>query len=193
MNAPEEFVERLEREFGQKYRVRWSDARNEWHVEQKIRRGIAEGFANVALKNTQQRRNREDDLIRARDGYVLTMSVNAGNHTYCHECNTKMSVPSFETAVIFCPFCRLKGRQRHQVAGYFPLGDSLIDHLRKIDSERGGTDRVVAEVDRSNQWMLAQNERKFRNHIEAGVKDRFNRLVGIQQTGYTGRIFKGHA
>ncbi len=189
MQAPEAFVERLEQEFGQKYRIRWSDARHEWHIEQRIRRGIAEGFADVSLKNAKQRRNREDDLIRARDGYVFTMAVKPGTTTHCHECNTKMSVPAFDTAVLFCPFCKMKGRSRHQVAGYFPLSDSLIDHLRKIDSEKDGTDRVAAEVDRSNQWMLFQNKMKLRNHLQAGIKDRYNRLVGIPQFGYAGSTY----
>jgi hypothetical protein len=43
VTPPELFVEKLEREFGRRLRIRWSHERSEWHIEQKIRRGLFPG------------------------------------------------------------------------------------------------------------------------------------------------------
>lgn len=190
MYIPEEFVERLEREFGQKYRIRWSDARNEYHIEQKVRRGLAEGFANVNPKNRRQWRARHDDLVRVRDGYVLTMAVKPGNFTHCSECNSKIPVPSYDTAVIQCEFCKMKGRARYEIAGYFPINDALLYHLKKIDAHSGGTERVREAVDRGNRMLEREQSGNLRRPIEAAVRERFNRLVGIPQFGYAGRPYQ---
>jgi hypothetical protein len=184
---PEEFVERLEREFGQKYRIRWSPTKNEWHLEQKVRRGLAEGFMDVnSFKNEKNRRNGQDDLIRLRDGYVLTMAIKPGTFTHCGECNTKFDVPAFDTKAVSCPFCMARGRHRYQVAGYFPLSDSLIDHLRKIDADRGGVERTSREVTHQNELLELSNYMDLRRRTDAGTRERFNRIAGILQTGYTG-------
>lgn len=191
MQAPEEFVERLNQVFGGRYRIRWSDARNEWHIEQKVRRGIAEGFADVNPRHVKRAREKHDDLVRARDGYVLTMAVKAGTRDYCKTCNTQLSVPAFETQVITCPYCASRGRHSHQTAGYFPLSDSLIDHLRYIDAENDGIDRVTEAVNRSNELLLHEmNMRYIRRPIEAATRERFNRLVGIPQFGYAGSPYR---
>ena len=187
MHIPEDFTERLERQFRGRYRIRWSDTRNEYLIEQKVRRGVAEGFVDVGLNSTAQLRRHADDYIRARDGYVLTMAVKPGTRTWCHECNTQMDVPAFDTAVLVCPFCRSKGRYRAQVAGYFPLGDTLIDHLKMIDVDNDGNDRVAEAVDLHNEFLMFENTMRLRRHVDAGARERYNRLVGIAQVGQTGR------
>jgi hypothetical protein len=187
MHIPESFTDRLRATFGDKYRIRWSDARGEWHLEQRVRRGIAEGCVNVAPRNRAARRASEDDLIRGRDGYVLTMTITAGTHTDCDTCGTRIDVPAFTTTTVKCGMCATKGRNVGKVAGYYPLGDTLIDHLQFIDAGSGGTDRVFAAVKRHNDLVEHDNTMQLRRNVDAATRERFNRITGIHQNGYTGR------
>jgi hypothetical protein len=190
VHIPEEFAERLEQAFGGKYRIRWSDARHEYHIEQKVRRGIAAGFVDLNPRHRERFRQKWDDLIRARDGYVLTMAVTPGTKTFCPDCHSELQVPAFETKVIPCEFCRSRGRYRHKVAGFFPLGDSLIDHLKKIDWANDGNDRVAKAVDRHNELLLHNNRMQLRRTVDAAVRQDYNRLVGIPQFGYAGSPYR---
>jgi hypothetical protein len=190
VHIPEEFVERLQQTFGEKYRIRWSNARQEYHIEQKVRRGIADGFVDLNPRHLERKRQKWDDLVRAKDGYVLTMAVTPGTKTFCPECRTEMQVPAFKTKVLVCEFCRSKGRYSQKVAGYYPLSDTLIDHLRKIDVHSGGNARVNEAVNRHNEFLLYDNKMAFRRRVEAATRDRFNKLVGIPQFGYAGSPYR---
>ena len=102
---------------------------------------------------------------------------------------TTLKVPVMETAEVKCDFCRMKGREGRFRAAYFPLSESLIDYLKKIDPERGATKELAEAADRYNQAMLASRERDLSNTIEASTKENFNQLVGIPSVGYTGKTF----
>lgn len=186
MQAPEDFVERLNQTFGGKYRIRWSDARHEWHIEQKVRRGIAEGFIDLNPRHLERKRQKWDDMIRGRDGYVLTMVVSPGTRSECPICHSEMKMPAFQTAVVTCDFCASKGRRSQKVGGYYPLSDVLIDHLRRIDVDNDGNDRVAESVDRHNEFLAYEHRMNLRRPVEAAVQERFNRLVGIPHFGYAG-------
>jgi len=185
----EEFVERLEREFSQKYRVRWSDARQEWHLEQRVRRAIAEGFVEVDPRNREQWRLKHDAYIRARDGYVLVMQIKPGTRTHCTYCDQQMSVPLFHHATIKCEFCASRGRAVYQIAGFFPLGDTLIDYMKHIDGTTGGQQRVSDAVNRSNDLLMRDLQANLRRPIEAATRERANRILGFPQFGYGGRPY----
>lgn len=187
MNAPQEFLERFEAEFGQNYRIRWSDARNEWHVEQRMGHGFMPGTRDIAARSAEDYRKNYDDRLRARDGYILTFVVAPGDKTQCDECSTWFPIPSYRFEAVSCPYCALKGRSRMVSIAYFPLGESLLEHLRKIDVFNGGNERVKEAVARRNKFIEAEEAANFRRHVDAGVRERFNRLVGIPSWGYTGK------
>ena len=72
MNPPESFVEKLDREFRGRLRIRWSTERQEWHIEQKIRRGLFPGTkpSKLGWDDTT------DAYIRHRDGVDRWIIVN---------------------------------------------------------------------------------------------------------------------
>ena len=72
MDAPREFLKRLESEFRGRYRLRWSNQRGEWLIEEKLQRGE---FGSFSLDEES------DVFIRMRDGYGLVQSVPV---TGCH-------------------------------------------------------------------------------------------------------------
>lgn len=181
MDAPTEFTELLHKTFDGRLRIRWSASLNEFHIEQKV----ATGFALSPIRIDEGR----DDLIRARDGYMFVMAVRTGDRMPCPECNYKLTVPVFDTADIRCPYCAVKGRHTRVVAGFWPLNDRLIEHLRKIDPLRGASDELAAEADRHNQMLLASQENDYVNHGNAAAEENYRRLVGIPMVGYTGKEF----
>lgn len=184
MEAPREFLDRFEEEFGDNYRIRWSDARHEWHIEQRMGTGFKQEI-DISPNSERDYRTAYDDRIRARDGYILTLAVSPGTRTKCEECHTWVPVPSFRFEAVNCPFCELKGRKRLVTGGYFPLGESLLEHLRYIDVYRGGNQRVREAVLRRNKFIEDEALATFRRETNAGLKERFNRLVGIPQWGRT--------
>ena len=123
MQVPEHITEQIERRFNGKFRLRWSDVEKMFLFEQKVKRGIAEGFAPLDFKNGQERKNRYENVIRARDGYILTMQISPGTSMRCKVCNSEIKVPAFKTAQVACPFCEHKGRRVMYTVGYFPLSD----------------------------------------------------------------------
>jgi hypothetical protein len=185
MDAPREFLERFEEEFGRNYRIRWSDARKEWHIEQKMGTGFPQDF-DISPKNWRDYRVAYDERLRARDGYILTLAVSPGTQTRCDECDTWVKVPAFRFETVSCPYCSMKGRKRLMTGGYFPLGESLLEHLRKIDVYNGGNERVKEAVSRRNKFIEDEAMADFRREMNAGLKERFNRLVGIPQWGRSG-------
>lgn len=180
MEAPTRFVELLRENFGDRLRVRWSQKAQEFQIEQKVGRAV---LPPIRIEEGR------DDLIRARDGYDYVMSIRAGDRMPCPKCHYKIPVPVRDTHHIACAYCKLKGRQTHVTAGFWPLDDSLIEHLRKIDPLRGAHRELTQAADLRNQARLKSAERDLSNHVEAVGSDHFNRLVGIPQVGYTGKVF----
>lgn len=171
MNAPDAFIARLTSTFDGRLRIRWSDKERCFHIEQKVGRAVV---APIFIDSTR------DDLIRARDGYHPVMTIQPGDRMPCPECNYTLSVPVRETMDIPCPYCKLKGRQTRVVAGYWPLGDALIDHLRKIDPLRGHSHELAEEADRHNDMLLRSQENAALAPGEAAASDAYNRIVGIE-------------
>lgn len=182
MQIPESFSERLEREFDGRLRIRWSKAGGEFHIEQKVGR--------AALPPTYVSEY-DDDLIRARDGYMYVMTVRPGDRMRCPDCNSTLKVPIMRTAETICGYCKMKGRDGRHVAAYYPLGDTLIDHLKKIDPMRRFRQDLAKAADRKNEAIMESRKRETSNQIEASTKDHWTKLVGIQSVGYSGKVFEG--
>jgi hypothetical protein len=174
--APAWFVERLQSEFAGRFRIRWSVKSHEWHIEQKVGRAIIPPIHIGAL---------DDDRIRAADGYDHVLTVRPGDRMPCKntKCMADVPVPTFKFAEVRCPDCRTV----HDVTGYFPLNDMLLEWLRRIDPERGGLERVLASVDEKMRLRDITRERALSNHIEASTKEHWNFIAGIPSVGYTGK------
>lgn len=183
MNIPETFLDRLERDFDGRLRARWSKNLGEIHIEQKV------GRASLAPTYVSEV---DDDLIRARDGYMYVMAIRPGDRMRCPDCNSTIKVPIMRTGEAVCGYCKMKGRDGRHKAAYYPLGDLLLDHLKRIDPMRTYRTELVKVADRKNDAIMAARQRETSNQIETGTKENWTRMVGIQSTGYTGKVFTGN-
>lgn len=127
-----------------------------------------------------------DDLIRARDGYHPVMTITPGDRMRCPSCNYELRVPVRDTHDIRCGFCMLQGRQTRVTAGFWPLDDSLIQHLRMIDPLLDHQTEVAEAADRHNRLLLKSQEEDASRPGYSALSDKYNNLVGIEQVGYTG-------
>lgn len=152
MTAPRWFLDALDRDFGGRLRLRWSPSRGEWHIEQRTGRG------KILPRYVSER---DDELIRARDGYDFVMAIRPGDRMPCPVDGATMKVPVMEFREALCPTCRRAGRDGRFRASFWPLSESLLTHLRRIDPERDGLQRMLRELndeDYSRQWW---DERRF--------------------------------
>jgi hypothetical protein len=191
MGIPDYMHEQIERRFNGRFRLRWSEVEQMYLFEQKVRRGLAEGMAPLSFKNGQERKLRLEDVIRARDGYILTMQISPGTSTRCRICNTTLAVPAFKTAQIACPYCAVKGRTVTQTVGYFPISDSLLDELEWMDNEKGGDKRRAIKAEQIEARREAEALYKVTAPAEAAFRQDFNKLVGIPQKGMNGKVYRG--
>ena len=169
----------LEQEFRGRLRIRWSLKAKEFHIEEKVGRAALPPFRIDP---------NDDSMIRARDGYSFVMSVRAGDRMPCPKCGTDLKVPIMHTAEVRCGYCRMKGVDGRVKAAFYPLSETLIDYLKKIDPERGAAILQAQESDRHNAALLASRERASMNDIEASTKDNWNQIAGIPSFGYTGKV-----
>lgn len=175
---PSSFSRRLTREFDGRLRIRWSDKKREWHIEQRIKhREIP----------TERVSEYNDDAIRARDGYAFLMSVRDGSRMACPRCGATVRVYLLATGETTCDRCALK-----IAAAFFPLeGDALIQYLRRLDPTLGWNRNILESTNKVHQDSLKSKIRAVSNAVEAGTKENWNRLVGISQFGYSGKVHHG--
>lgn len=181
-SVPSDFDDRLRDEFDNRLRVRWSYWEGAFVVEQRIARGLADAFPVT---------EGDDDRIRLRDGYLKVMSIRNGDRMPCPQCGFTLRVPIFETRLISCEYCRLKGYPHQFPAGFFELNDRLIEYLRSIDPLKGAARRNRDRVDSTNRRIERSHDRMSDNLLEDAVSDNFNQIAGIPMTGYTGKEFTG--
>lgn len=172
MTIPTWFLRELHREFDGRLRIRFSVARQAFHIEQKVERAILAPFRIS---------DRDDANIRANEGYAFVMEVRSGDRMPCDKCNSTLHVPLFKTSDIRC---RCGFRMR---AAYYPLNDSLLDHLRSIDPHRDRTRTNVTAIDVANGAMERTRLRNIHNIVEAATLDDKYQLFQTPFSGYTGR------
>lgn len=177
---PEDFQTQLDKTFDNKLRVRWSDKLGEWQIEQKVRRGLAVDPLKPDPYN--------DDQIRHKDGYVWVMSVKQGSKFPCPQCGLDLSAPTRQTEMVSCQHCRAKGYNHHWVASHWPLDQTLIDHLQKMERE---IDDKAVRLRKARTILQRQQERMVLDPTLAEFEDSFNRIAGIPSVGYTGKVFTG--
>lgn len=179
--VPADFAARLDRAFQGRLRVRWSNAKQEFHVEQRVSRALAD-FPVVPS---------DDHSIRLRDGYLYLLSIRPGTRMPCPKCGLTLAVPVREFQNISCQMCKLNGYEHRVSAGYFPLDDTLIDYLAQLDPERGMSQTRRRAVDAHNATLLARQRQQVLDASLDVMNDDFRRIAGIPSVGYTGASVKG--
>jgi hypothetical protein len=175
----DEFLGRLQHEFDGRFRIRWSVARGEYHVEQKVETAVDLPIRTSAI---------DDDLIRARDGYWFVFAIRSGDRMACPQCGLTMKVPVMKFQETSCSNCRAHGRDGRYPAAFYPLNDRLIEHIRQIDPFRSDAAKNLAQrADEHNARLEAERVADGLAEVEAITADYFNKLVGIQSVGYTGK------
>lgn len=177
-SIPEEFQQRLDQEFNGLIRVRWSDKLSEWHVEQKVRRAVGwpDGWDRYS-----------DNTIRYKDGYVWIMSFKQGTKFPCPHCNLTLKAPSLRSEMVSCEHCRLKGYNHQQLAGHWPMSETLIDHLKMLKWKLDHPD----DLNKMDAALKKQHLRQVLDPTIDRIADRFNQGMGIQSVGYTGKVLNG--
>lgn len=173
LSMPSWFQAQLQAEFDNQLRLRWSTARKTWQVERKTRRAIQPKRPVDSLN---------DEAIRYLDGYNLVMEIAPGDRVRCPRCSRTTHVPVMQMKEAVCEHCRRSFR-----AVYWPLSESLLAYLRFSDPDRGGIERVFADVD---AWEVAREQqmRRQRHHqTEAIWKDMRRQAFEIAGVGYTGK------
>lgn len=189
ISGVEDFQDKLDREFKGRLRIRWSAERGEWQIEQKVRRGMLEGFKPNSRRGWDESHDR---YVQHRDGVVHIMSVRTGDRMACPKCESTLKVPFRETHMITCPLCKMRGKPHHFPAVYMSLGDDLINHLKSIDPENPISETLVEDLDRQNQALALQQERDALRRGEAAAHYDYDRIVGIPKFAYSGiKEFKG--
>jgi hypothetical protein len=188
VNAPESFVEKLESQFRGRLRVRFSQERKAWHIEQRVRRGLFPGFKPTKSRSGKVKWDESvDRYVQARDGVVLIMEVATGTNTDCPVCKKPLKVPYYTTSVVTCLFCKLQGKQSHTPLVYFPLNDDLLAYLRKIDPENPASARLAEDQDRANEALEREQDARAWLATEAAFEDDYRRVAGIPYAHLSGR------
>jgi endonuclease/exonuclease/phosphatase (EEP) superfamily protein YafD len=180
MDAPtisSAFLDTLDRQFRGRLRIRWSPRKEEWHIEQRMGRGIFEVPGDVEHES--------DMWVRARDGYSHVMAIKPKDWMACPLCRAPLAVPLFHTGEAKCRACARKGEEAHWRAAFYPLNDSLITYLHQIDPERANVAQEQADAaDAANAELVATAERDTHNTTEALTHEHWNELAGNTVFGY---------
>lgn len=156
MHVPSQFEHELQNAFHGKFRLRWSDKRQEFHLEQKVFTGQV---IPPPVDNDNNFDTYDDSYIRAKEGYFLVMVIRTGDRMPCPVCGATLSVPVMETREVKCQRCLEHGLDARYIAAYYPLNHVLIDHIRDIDPENGGPIRAGKRL-RARQIERDQRQRK---------------------------------
>ncbi len=173
LTPPRDFVEKLTRTFDNELRVRWSLKAHRFLIEQKVGRGALLPI-RVDAGN--------DDMIRARDGYALVMSVAPGSTTECGICGEDLKLAIRETSEITCARCKSVGRRSGVTGGFFPLDDLLIEHLKMMDPTRVDQLRRVRDESARQEWLKSSEEAAL--HREAAMQYKDALLEQMPKAGF---------
>lgn len=170
----QDFQAALDKEFLGTLRARWSPIRGAYLLEQKALRGVFDTPLH------EERGPRAlDERIQLRDGYRFFMEVREYPKMPCLQCGVGLRLKPFETIQARCPRCG-----DHRPVACFPLGDLLLDYLRRLNPANAHREKVRREVDEANERRESSVKRDGLNHIESANLDQFNTLFEIPQFGY---------
>lgn len=185
MQTVQEFNERLAEVFGHRLRLRPSLTRETTLLmEERVgrRRTLSSAIADLPNKSIWQARKRADDLTRAADGFSPVFELQVGSRSACVVCNREYHVPVMKFVELKCPRC-----SNSFITGFFPLGESLIDHLKMSDPTRvDQLRRVRAETSRA-EWLKTSADTSFKNEVGESFRDSLiDQIPSFAFTGKTG-------
>jgi len=171
MEAPLGFRRALDQQSLGKLRIRWSRQFNEWQIEEKVSNPITPSFRVDEF---------DDRAIRYRDGYALLMKVRNGDRMPCPDCRATVKIAVGEMWETKCKVCG-KGI----LAVYFPLSEMLLEHLRRIDPQRGAYQRLAAELAYAD-GKESRDMKRLSDEAQLGAREEFRQFFGVPMVGYTG-------
>lgn len=173
-SIPESFSRALDRQFDGRFRARFSVKRQTFQLEERC---------DVARLPPIEIDSADDDLIRAVDGYSFFAEVTPGTACLCPRCgqDTFAVVRAFRATA--CSKCGKKS-----IRCFWPLEESLLEHIRSTDPNRGGYDRLKQARDYNKHLSTSRVESSFRESRAVAVDDA---KVDIAKVGYTGKVFTG--
>lgn len=186
MRIPDSFRSQLKAESDGRLRIRFSPYRQLWQIEAKRHRG-----------KLSDRPTTDDATIREADGYDLVAEISPTPRISCPNiykkdpfarparCETTISVPINQMKETTCPGCKAR-----ITAPHFELSAMLLEHLRYIDPDRGGIERVFKDADRHEEQRVARLRRERHNMAEALFKEERREVLEIPMVGYSGRSFR---
>lgn len=179
--APEWFDRRLREEFQGRLRVRWSNQRACFLVEQKEHVGLEPGFREVAPD--------DDEAIRQRDGYTLVMEVWRGTTIPCPRCGYGCTAQPRKNQIIECAFCQIAGKaDRTFQASVFYLDEALLEELRGVDYVTHNALTPQERVRRAHERNLAywaKKEQRVKDERKDWTRDHWRQLLGVPRVGWT--------
>ena len=186
MTIPAWVHTRLQRDFGGRFRVRWTGNRGgEFLVEQKLAPGQV---IEPPTRSDKSYNTNDDAYIQARDGFGFVFSIRPGTRMPCPIDGTTLDVPIRQTRETVCPTCRKAGREGRYRAAYYPIDSEVwIEHLRFLDPLSGGVYRVRERVLADNARREKSMENDALNQVDAAGLDNFGKLFDIKSVGYTGK------
>lgn len=177
---PSDFSDRLEHVFGGRLRIRWSPFTSTWHLEQRM------GRASMAAMRKVPKNDKE---ICARDGYDLVMEVLPRMRFQCRFCHYSLPFRPLEIGEIRCDHCMGKNRDARWSAAWFPLGEVLIDHLKRIDPLRAD---ILERVRQEEEEVLLAKERAYASaDREAAAQLKDGLLDQIPKAGFPSLVPDG--
>lgn len=155
------------------YRVRWSNLRRAWQVEQKMGRGV---FDAPELH--------PEARIRVTDGFQLVAEIVPEPRIKCDTCYQWVDIPFGKWSEARCAYCYAHGEKSMYFVGYFPFSDALVQHFQKTGPRRTLARKVEREAADKAEFRTYQRDRG--NRLEAILRERHSSIVGIPSWGYTG-------
>lgn len=170
MHIPDSFAWSLHDQFDGKFRVRWSVKTLRFQIEEKLRCAVLPPIHIEAD---------DDDLIRAVEGYGCFAEVCPGTLTPCGRCGKDRHATVRDFIATACAHCGDRA-----IAVFWPLDDSLLQHLRYTDPNRGGYDVLRSNRDRNLRMNDLRLKSAFREADARAVDDV---VFTLPKVGYTGR------
>lgn len=175
--SPQTFERELQARLGSEYRLKWSNRKETFLIEQKIQRGEWDIPSGVRERNPEE-------YDRLREGYSLVCEVSPAPTMRCNRCRAILTVPALEWKEVKCLSCYAsKERSNTQFyVAYFPLCERLLTHLESTSPKRGYA--WVKEMLRENARKRETQQRDWENHSEAGLKDYMRIIAENPVIGY---------
>lgn len=122
----------------------------------------------------------DDAGIRAKDGYRYVLEVRPGTTMPCPKCKAETKVPVMEFKEAKCTRCG-----KTWPCAFFPIGPSLLEHIRKIDPYRGGLERTIQQLEADDLAFRKYQQKQIDSFTRDAIMDNLDQFLGVPKVGYT--------